>query len=452
MKKAVESLTLLLVSAVLLTSCLGEEEEVVKTSTVALLTFSLDDMKTTRTKKVNGRDTTYTYTTVGSRYAFTIDHSKGLVTNKDSIPYGTKVKITANVTADGYIYYEKEGERVTFSPEDSIDFSQPVVFTIVSQDERYSRDYRVIVNVHHQNPSVTYWNEVKGADFPAGLFMDQKAVTNGEWIYVYGITENDEVYVTYTAIDDGAHWTEPVALSGVDGEVDCHSVMSFDGIFYLLAEGNLYSSVDGVVWTEVSTSLTLKSLCAVAQGDSSMVWGVNENNTFVSSVDMVNWTSNGQIVDNILEGRISSLSYALKTNPNIYRTLFVGVPHESSDTCAQVWTKLSTEDNWQLMTPAVNNAYGCPLLENLTVIRYAGNLYAFGGKSLNERQVPIEAFSAFFESRDNGITWRIRESGLSLPHHFRGLDDTFSTVVVGDYIWIIWSHSGQVWQGFWRGE
>ena len=77
-------------------------------------------------------------------------------------------------------------------------------------------------------------------------------------------------------------------------------------------------------------------------------------------------------------------------------------------------------------------------------------MYAFGGVSLGNRKVELEAFSACYESRDNGLTWKVNEEALSLPEEFKGRDEAFSTATDGEYVWVMWS-TGEVWRGRWNG-
>ena len=77
-------------------------------------------------------------------------------------------------------------------------------------------------------------------------------------------------------------------------------------------------------------------------------------------------------------------------------------------------------------------------------------MYAFGGQSVGLREVPLEAFEACYESRDNGVTWRVRDEAFKLSEEFVGRDEHFSTVVDDkDRVWILWSQSGEVWRASW---
>jgi hypothetical protein len=118
-------------------------------------------------------------------------------------------------------------------------------------------------------------------------------------------------------------------------------------------------------------------------------------------------------------------------------------------TYAQVWTQLSTETEKGPIEIGSNgnNVYGCPNLENLVVIQYAGNMYAFGVKRVDDRK----EFSACYESRDHGVTWKENEEALSLPEESVEQDtESFSSTTDGEYVWVMWSN-GDVWRGRWNG-
>jgi hypothetical protein len=193
------------------------------------------------------------------------------------------------------------------------------------------------------------------------------------------------------------------------------SVLLVDDVFFLKTDVGLYRSEDAVTWM-------------VADGETEVTALPGEG----------------------LNRGVAWFCHPLSTNVNIMRTIFVETPEEA-DTCAQVWTKLSTEDNWVEIGSNGNKTYGCPNLESLSVIEYAGKMYAFGGKSIGERKEPLEAFSACYESCDNGVTWKVNEKALSLPEKFKEYTGISSSAAAdGEYVWVIWG-DGKVWRGRWNG-
>lgn len=144
---------------------------------------------------------------------------------------------------------------------------------------------------------------------------------------------------------------------------------------------------------------------------------------------------------------VLAFRYPLLTNKFIDRNLVVCYDDASTDTLAHVWTRLSTDSQWTEMVPSADNPYGCPLLDNLCVVRYAGELYAFGGKSRGPRATPVKAFERTFVSVDNGITWRTYSTKLALPEEMSGYEGNFEVGVDKDnYMWIV-LEDGTTWKG-----
>lgn len=442
-----------LIAGMLLTSCLPEAEETELSSTVAILSFSINDLKTKHTVPLdNGKDSTYTTIMLASSIPFTIDQTNGLIYNRDSIAYGTDVtRVVTKLAADGNVFYYKDGEKTGYNAEDSIDFTNPVKFTVISHDGMFSRDYLISINVYQTDPNSTHWEQLKESNFRAGLFAKQQALLRNQQIYVFGQNANGEYFTTYTDVDNGTQWSEPTSWNGVTGEADCSSATLFNGSFYLLAGGTLHQSEDGINW-QATSSDNIECLLAVTSEKTPTAWGLI-NGTFAYSKDMGTWNTNGQATESGMNKRIASFSQALHTNTSIQRSIVIGTDTLSTDTCAQVWSKLSTESRWTEVVPVGTNIYGCPNLENLAVIKCHNRMYAFGGKSIGERHVPIEAFSACYESRDNGVTWRVRNNGFSMHPSFAGSTDTFSAVVDDkDRVWIIWSSTGEIWRATWASN
>ena len=417
MKRIAISLVCPLVGVLLMTSCLGGDDDTALSSEVALLSFGIEDLKSTKTiKKADGTDSTYTVVMSGSLINFTIDQAAHLVYNADSLAYQTNVqKVVVKVTASGGICY-LDSDGTACSIEDTIDFTRPVTFRVTSYDEQFERDYKVSINVHQVDPKKTTWQQVKEAKFPS--LDKQKAFVKDGRLFVIGV-DGDGVYCTTSAtVDDCSDWTTTVC-SGIEGTG--LSVLLMNETFYLKTDAGLYRSEDAISWAAVNESAEVDALPGGG-----------------------------------IEQGVAWFCQPLKTNEYIQRTIFVATP-EATDTCAQVWTKLSTEEKWNPVIPQGDNIYGCPNLENLAVIHYADHMYAFGGKSIGGRKESLEAFGACYESRDNGVTWKVNENAFGLSEEFLNRTESFSAATDGEYVWVMWSNSddskefGEVWRGRWNG-
>ena len=412
MKRIAIGLVCPLIGALLLASCTKNDAISEQSSSVALLSFAIKDLKTQYTIKTDdGRDSTYTIVMSGSLVDFTIDQSNCLVYNIDSIAYGTNVsRVLVSVKADGAVGYVKS-DNTLGSVEDSIDFTNPVTFRITSYDKRFERDYKVDINVHQVDPKKSVWEKIEDTNFP--VWNTLKTFVKGEQLVVIG-TDNEGVYHTASAtLPEVSSWTT-MPCSSIEGAG--LSALLVDETFYLKTSAGLYRSNDASEWIMVE-----------------------DETVSILPTDTVD-----------ISRGVTLFRQPLSTNPNIMRTIFVATP-EVADTCAQVWTKLDSDKKWVEIGSSGNNVYGCPNLENLAVIEYADRMYAFGGKSIGDRKKPLEAFSACYESRDHGVTWKVNEESLSLPKEFAGYGtESFSSATDGEYVWVMWSN-GDVWRGRWNG-
>ena len=329
MKRIAIGLVCSLISMSLLTSCLSDDDGV-KSSDVALLSFSIKDLKTTHTiKKDNGEDSTYTTVVSSKAVKFVIDHTQCRVYNNDSIRFGTDVThVLVEVKADGGVCYLKPDGSIG-AIEDSIDFTQPVTFRVTSYDEQFTRDYKVSVNVHQVDPKKTAWVQMN-ADYPADLFTEQRAFVKNDSLYVMGVDANGAYHTASAALADGTVWIVN-SCNGIEGKG--LSALLVDEVFYLKTDAGIFCSDDATEWTVVETDAEVSTLPGKG-----------------------------------MDGAVAWIKEPLKTNESITRSIFVAMP-EATDTCALVWTKLSTEHGWEEIVPQGDNIYGCPHLENLTVIQ-----------------------------------------------------------------------------------
>lgn len=440
-------------------SCLDNDDTVVVYSTDATIqAFSINNIKTTIIREKD----TIRFTVNGTDYPFNIDQKLGIIYNRDSLPVQTDVsKVSLRITtAGGPVYYDKDGTQTLYLSTDSIDFTKAVnenaalKFKVYSPDQQMSRDYRIWIKVHKQVPDSLTWEEVKGTDFPGlAIAGKQKAVLFNGRIYVFA-ESSSQAKVTSTSENDGKSWTPLVALNGIDGKADYSSVIVYDNKLFIVAEGRVYSSVDGTDWTISSTTGNITTLVTSftnnpaastrLYGQDKKLIGISGNN-FVQTTDGKVW----EVISSIPTGfPVSNFAatpaYLTGTNPDIERAIVMGTV-AANDSAAVVWSILSNETSYAQLSPSAYTSNYCPRLEDLSLIRYDGFLYAFGGKSADGT---IKAFQSFYRSNNNGIIWEKVTRYASFPAAFLGNDESFSYLVDShNFIWIIWSKTGEVWKG-----
>lgn len=443
----------LLAAAFMITSCLDDNvTEYEYSSNASITAFSIENIETQYIDSVHyGKDTTLVATVTGTDYPFVIDQGQRLIYNRDSLPMGTDVsKVVVNITADtSWILMTTQEEKdTTWVSTDSLNFENPVKFKVVAYSGIIGPTYTVKINVHKQVPDSLQWTYV-GNGFDATIEA-QKAVTLNDRIYVFA-QQADGVSVTSTSISDGKSWTV-LEATGLPDTADYSSVMVWGNELYILSGGDLYRSAEGTEWNKVETDARFSYLVAnVASERNRKLYAVNTDNRFIESVDGLTWTVGEEVPSYFPHTNLSYAASTLETNAFIDRLTVMGDNGIAADTATVVWTRLTTENRWEDYPVNEDEQNYCPKLSNMAMIAYNKQLYAFGGPGQNYKG-EIPAFSRFYGSEDQGVSWKELTQFVFFPNEFPDLyeqaEGHYSFVVdKNDFLWIIWSKSGQVWRG-----
>lgn len=439
----------LFMAACVATSCLDDNVlEYDYSSNASITAFSIVDSIVTRdTVVINGLDSIISTAVLGSDYTFVIDQQNGLIYNPDSLPIGTDVrKVVVDITADTYgIYIEAETDSI-WEEGDSLNFENPILFKVVAETGEYGRTYKAQINVHKQDPEIMSWSKIDNnisKDIKA-----QKAVYANNNIYVFA-DKASQVAVTMTNGTEGKEWSELTEID-IPTKADYASAMTCGNQLYILADNELYTSTNGLNWTKVETTESISQLLAgISTEKSRKFMAINTDNEYIESNDAIVWTRHETMPDGFPQKGISAVTYELDTNAEIHRTVLIGKDEATADTTLTVWSKLDSEKEWIDLTMEDNN-HACPKLENNGLIHYNNQLYTFGGPGQYDGNV--DAFSSFYSSADNGITWSAVPTQMSFPKEFATLYEegqgNYSYIVDEEqFLWIIWSQTGEVWRG-----
>ena len=382
----------------------------------------------------DGKDTTIYKTISYSTSPFTINQLTGEIYNSDSLLFATNVsKVVTSMSVEGVatIYNEATGAYEYFAAEDSIDFTSPRKFRITSTDGSYSKDYTISVNVHQVEPELMVWNKVASAV----SLNPRKALESDGDVYIFGTLVDRTPVFAISSVGSKVSWSAYPEVNGLPKTVDFTTVHLFNGVWYVLAAGDLYASENAEDWSPVSQGNDYIAIIGASDDDGYMWLASNES---------IYRTHDGVTVESVyaLPGdfplyNVSTLSYALSHNKNIIRYMLVGYTDKECANAPKVWSKLSTENDWVIYDNA-DNPYPCPALAGLAVVRYDNSLYAFGGKGkVGDNEV--EAFNSFYISRDNGVAWKAPDGFYQrMPEVLKGKNLSFVTFVDSDnYIWII---------------
>ena len=465
MKRIIRPFVVLLSAMLLTVSCLDGDDynDIIYYGDTAITSFSLGTLKRTMvTEASDGTDSTYIADVDCSSYDFYIDQLNKKIYNPDSLPAGTDAsRVICNVSSksSGVVviaYKDTEGNDslALYSSSDSIDFSEPREFRVYANDGSAYRAYSVEVNVHKEYPDSINWRDM--GDYPEfTLLSGMKAVILNGRLLVFG-TKTDpsgtSMSVYSTGIDGSPSWSELSTNIPLDAEAYKNNVVVKGDYVYSLSNGNVVRSTDGAAWETMGTTAIKQFLAAGMQS----LYAIGTDGGVVKSdYDGATWTEDN-VVGDAKQMPADNVSYGcvtLATDENAERIIIAGNPdldENTEDSVAVVWGKIeeysdgSRQHSWTNFSE--DNGCRLPRLSDLCMVVYGGKLVALGGSGLGTSSA--EAFSDFYVSEDNGITWHT-DNELYLPEGFTNGDhDVFSMVADDDnYLWIICGGTGKVWRG-----
>lgn len=361
--------------------------------------------------------------------SFAIDQERGLIYNADSLPYGTRINaLCVNVTTASTVatkeFIVKNGTvqrdtTITYrsNSSDSIDFTGDVTLRVTSRDGQHTRDYKVKVNVHKQEPDVIVWNQASRRDLPnasSTLTASKTVMLNGDFMCL--VNDNGS-YVLSTSEDPLAGtWSKTVISFPFAPNVS--SFTATPQALYILDEvGELYSSNDnGASWTSCGVEWN-----AIIGAYDDRILGVKNDGTswvhdeyphregFVST----------KISDIFPVSGMSQLVMASNEWTANQQAMCAGGVLATGELTNAVWGY--DGENWGLVS---NTSDELPALSDATLFSY----YTYGKTSTSASPVKRVTWmvvggkladgklnTTTFISRNQGINWSWGEDGVQLP-------------------------------------
>ena len=429
-----------------LSSCLGNDyEEIEYPSTSSITSFSIGTLhQTFYVKSSEGEDSVYTDTISYADVPFTIDQINRKIYNKDSLPKDVDItRVVASISADyAAVYYVKNNKDTICTTADSLDFSKPVTFKVMTFNPTlnqfdFGASYEVSVNVHKLNPDSLVWKHFENKKFANNIvYTKQKAVYTNESLYVFGETADGSVKANKTSVERGniSSWNEITLPAGTN----IYSATAFNNNVYFVANGELYFLENQI--TKVGNSTGLTNLITVSNGKL-LAYKGNENKVVTIDSEGNELTESNFVNGNDLNGRMSAISMPSSHNKDLWRTIVMtnNIGTSEANSTATVFSYISNDTEWVKYQP--NNPTTCPNQGNISMITYDGKIYAFG-----------EDFDYFYTSNDNGLNWNQETGYMVFPSENKnGIDKlttyrgngSYSAVVEengnkGSFIWFIW--------------
>ena len=461
MKKFQISIVLFSALALLLSSCLGnDDEEVTYYGDTAITSFVLGTLnRTMTTKTTSGEDSTYTSTVAGSTYKCYIDQVNRVIYNADSLPKGTdlsRVQVTIGTKNGGGVLIKNiDSDTLNYySTTDSIDFTVPRILTVysyVGNNMSVHTDYTVRLSVHQEESDMFVWTS-KETFAPFSNSQGMKAYALGGRIYTFASIGG--ATTLFAADEEDTSWRQLTPdFNMVVPADDYQNTAKSGNNLYLYTRGKLLRTQNGSNWQVVSEP----ALSRLLGGSTYALYGTDAEGHLVASYDNgVTWTEEATETSwqQLPTRDISVSTVPSTTNPDVEMVVITGNRSEElypDETHAMVWSKVSEENpsaltnTWMYADASNFPNYELPRLSNLSVTANNKGLVALGGKGMGPR---TEAdFQHFYFSKNSGLYWSVN-STYQLPTGFSCDSASFAlTTDENDRLWLICGGSGQVWCG-----
>lgn len=393
-----------------------------------------------------GQDSVYSTTVKGSDYAMVIDQINRRIYNTDSLPKGSRIDrlVFSTFASSGTTSIKSltTGTDTIYSPSDSTDFSVEREITVFSPSNT-SRTYRVQVFAHKEEGDSVALRDIYtiGSGSPLAEYTDCRALSDGDYILVYGSKADGSVSVIKT-LRKAPDFTQSLPIDPINGvPLNLRSVRTFKGSYYALFGDILYSSPDGINdWKRTGKATDNIRFRSLAGSSKDSLYAGNDGKLYSSS-DGETWQvseADGYAPLPISDLQLESLPSRLGNNYEqllLYGTTAEGKP--------AIWVKtvdLKNEYNFpwtDLPQESNTDEYKLPAFRYATLAVY-DHCYLLGGMEGGRIASPRMSY-------DGGRSWPVGD--VKTPVTLIGITAIGMTVDKDGYIWFVPTGAGSVYKG-----
>lgn len=385
---------------------------------------------------------------------FSIDQLAGLIYNRDSLPFGTKVEdVICSITTKSASKIEvKEtyptDTTFTWKAEDSVNFAKPVVFNVYAADLTTTKSYKAFINVHQINPDSMFWNQTVEGVF-GSVINGQKTVKVSDGVYYSYVRSGATTSVYKTQNGDMSVWAQQSLTGFPSTEAVMESITRFGEQFVVNTDkGALYVSNDGISWTNTNAPYTITSvLGAYIPGQStkpvlSVVINKGSQYFFAATSDLSNYKVGGAVLAGFPIKGFGSYTYTSFYNE---RLMLAGGKDINNETISAVWSSMTDGTDWALTSANGTAAFGRK--EGVAVTQYGNSIYLVGG--ITDSGI---ASKEIYTSKDFGYSWNLVDTLIDLPTSYKARGYIDATTV-GEKLYLIGGSNNttwfnEVWSGF----
>ena len=337
---------------------------------------------------------------------FTVEErlDTGLVWNKDSILYGTRLDSVVPrfsfAATPGAAWLTFPDTLVRLTGYDTLDFRKsPIYLTIRSQDNSTLKTYEIRATVHQVDPDLYTWVQLQDAIYP--LDDSEQRVVELSDDFVMICSNGFELHVY--ASEDGIFWLDMGNPVGLPAGTTVRQIIS-DGTTLYYGKGNtIYTSTDALVWTAHPVSLPVVTMLMYWNN---LVWALTGS---VDDYELA-FFEEGVLIPSGLEpvGEFPVSDFATVTfySPSEReRAMIIGGFAENGKSLNTRWNleyspHIKENGGYRMEEFSIDRPH-FKSLTGISVISYNDQLLLFGG--VDDRQLYLGRDILY--SDDEGLTW-----------------------------------------------
>ena len=408
----------------------------------AVLMSSCESSKTTTNTSSVAELSAFTFAKNDSfpglaKAVFTIEEriDTGLVWNKDSILYGTRLdsvvpRFTFGATPSA-AYLTMPDTVVVLTGYDTLDFSKgPIYLTIRSSDRTNTKVYEIRTTVHQVDPDLYHWTQLNSGIYPADDSEQRVVEIGSEFVMI--ISNGFELRATRSA--DGVTWTDAGAPTGLPAGTRVRQIISDGTTLYYGQADKLYTSTDAVTWTAHSTAYPVVTMLLYWN---ERVWALVDNN---NQYELATWQADSLRLTGLQPatdfpvsdfGTVTFRSASLRE-----RAMIIGGFAENGKSLNTRWNieysqHTPANEGYRLEEFSIDRPHYTSLT-GISVISYNNQLMLFGGVDETMRYFGRKILI----SNDEGLNWTLADTTKNrLPEVYQARQKQ-NAIVRDNYIYL----------------
>lgn len=431
----------ILLSAFLLSACLNSESRDLEYSKDAqIYSFSMSAVKDTMRYLSDTK--------------FSIDQLSGKIFNQDSLPYlfnldSVDIDISGHLNQgfSGIVVYLDNDSNYLWNGKDSLAFKRLKSIETTAPDGKAKLKYDISINIHQNDPYIFTWNLMAENYLPTAA-EEQKTIAHSNKFYTYYKTDG-QIRASVAESSDAATWSS-VVVSGLPTNVKVNSFTAISHesssvIYVITQDGELYESVDGLVWQKNNIGYPVKSIYGalpLISGQSAILVAVDDSGIlkFGTTYDFSDVELWNNLSQDIPTDGFSAVSL---DNPTVFAAKYIilyGGADQSGNSNNKVWI-IQEKDG--LITAISKN----PEIDILS-----GELFFY------DKKVYMMGFDGteniLYSSSNYGLNWVTGGESQILPEEFKLRDGSTVLTDSDNFIWIFGGKSTNNTQimDVWRGR